>query len=319
MKFNRKSFIAIASAAARVLGISASKKRLRDGEVASPAQLQIGDSSETIHCGKPFDKLNRKHLFGGLVLGIFVLLCLRSRALRLVALFVLSILLAGIVGGAIGTIVGSVLLLLLGIGATIWMWLQRLVTTVTATWQPKDPDSEFFLHDRATSAFSRTRSVRSQLRIAASQPRAERLQTIARLQASIRSRLPNLSIQDLQDLNFLGRELHQIIDEESWSSVRRSRVDRIAEIRNSRRNRGQNIPSGLSEADDEDSEFIVTYSDLLRYGALDDDDPDGIGDLSCEYNARSLFLRCAVHPGAETCEGCRDYRSRDLAEPDARS
>jgi hypothetical protein len=283
MKFNRKSFIAIAGAD-----------------------------------GKPFDKLKRKHILGGLVLGILAILCLRSRSLRVFVFFVLSILAAALVGGLIGTIAGSSVLLLLGISATFWMRLHRLVAKFTSAWQAKEADSEYF-STQPTSAFSSVRSVRSQLRLAASQPRAERLRTIAQLQDSIRSRSPNLSIQDLQDLNFLGRERHQIIDEESWSPVRRSRVDRIAEIRNSRRSNGRNLPSGLSEEDEEESEFIVTYSDLLRYGALDDDDPDGIGDLTCEYNARSLFLRCAVHPGAETCEGCRDYRSRDLADPHARS
>ena len=34
-----------------------------------------------------------------------------------------------------------------------------------------------------------------------------------------------------------------------------------------------------------------------------------IGDLTCEYNAHSALLRCTVHPSAETCAGCRDYRS----------
>jgi hypothetical protein len=300
MKFNRKSFIAIARAAARAPEVSSGKKC---------------DKTD----GKPFDKLKRKHILGGLGLGILVLLCLRSRALRLLAFFVLSILVAALVGGAIGTIAGSLFLLLLGICATTWMWLCRLVGQFTAAWQSKETDADYAI-DRSTSAFSRLRSVRSQLHIAATQPRVERLRLIAQLQASIRSRSPNLSIQDLQDLNFLGRERHQIIDEESWSPVRRSRVDRIAQIRNSRRSNGRNLPAGLSADDDEQSEFIVTRSDLLRYGALDDDDdPDGIGDLTCEYNARSLFLRCAVHPGAETCEGCRDYRSRDLADPHTHS
>lgn len=280
MKFNRKSLIAIARAD-----------------------------------GKPFDKLKRKHILGGLGLGILVLLCFKSLFFRVFIIFGLLILVAAIVGGVSGALAVSCLFLLLGICARIWRRLLRLVSKFISAWQSKETDSEYFIA-QPSSAFSRLRSVRSQLRIAATQTRAERLRTIAQLQASIRSRSPNLSIQDLQDLNFLGRERHQIIDEESWSPVRRSRVDRIAEIRNSRRSSGRNMPFGLSEEDERESEFIVTYSDLLRYGALDDDDdPDGIGDLTCEYNARSLFLRCAVHPGAETCEDCRDYRSRDLADP----
>ncbi len=261
------------------------------------------------------DKLKPKRIVGGLVLGITILLCLRSRVLRPFAIIALSILFATIVGGAIGAVVG---ILTIGVCVTIGMWLRILAAKFTASWQSKQPESEYF-HVQPTSTFSRLRSVRSQLRISASQPRFERLRLIAELQASIRSRSPNLSIQDLQDLNFLGRERHQIIDEESWSPIRRSRVARIAQIRNSRRSNGQNLPSGLVEAEEE-SEFIVTYSDLLRYGALDDDDdPDGIGDLTCEYNAHSLFLRCAVHPSAETCEGCRDYRSRDISDSNVRS
>jgi hypothetical protein len=272
------------------------------------------------------DKLKRKYILGALGLGILILLCLGSPTLKLLAFGIVLISVSMLVGVAIGTLIGwairtligALFILLLGIGTRIGRWLRRLFASFTSTWQSKETDSEYF--DRPSSVFSRLRSVRSQLRIVATQPRDERLRTIARLQASIRSRSPNLSIQDLQDLNFLGRERHQIIDEESWSPVRRSRVDRIAEIRNSRRSNGRNLPFGLSEADEQESEFIVTYSELLRYGTLDDDDdPDGIGDLTCEYNARSLFLRCAVHPGAETCEDCRDYRSRDLADPHAHS
>jgi Family of unknown function (DUF6464) len=276
MKFNRKSFIAIAGAD-----------------------------------GKPFDKLKLKPIFGWLLLGIVIVLCLRSRALRTLAFIAVSIVLAGIFGGAIGTIFGWSIVFILGSVVALGRWLQRLGAKFTSSWQSKPTDSEDF-ERQPLSTFSRLRSVRSQLRNAASQSRSERLRLIAELQALIRSRSPNLSIQDLQDLNFLGREHHQIIDEESWSPMRRSRVDRIAQIRTSRRTNGQNLPTGLVE-DEEESEFIVTYSDLQRYGGLDDDEPDGIGDLTCEYNAHSLFLRCAVNPGVDSCEGCRDYRSRDLA------
>ena len=34
-----------------------------------------------------------------------------------------------------------------------------------------------------------------------------------------------------------------------------------------------------------------------------------IGDLSCQYNARSSYIRCAVNPGGP-CEGCRFYQSK---------
>ena len=33
-----------------------------------------------------------------------------------------------------------------------------------------------------------------------------------------------------------------------------------------------------------------------------------IGDLTCEFNARSSHIRCAVNP-IGPCEGCRHYRS----------
>ena len=36
-----------------------------------------------------------------------------------------------------------------------------------------------------------------------------------------------------------------------------------------------------------------------------------IGDISCEYNARSNYIRCAVNP-AGPCEDCRYYQARTL-------
>ncbi|MEC4819740.1 MAG: DUF6464 family protein [Scytonema sp. PMC 1069.18] len=35
-----------------------------------------------------------------------------------------------------------------------------------------------------------------------------------------------------------------------------------------------------------------------------------VGDISCQYNARSGYLRCAVNPSGP-CEGCRFYESRE--------
>jgi hypothetical protein len=35
-----------------------------------------------------------------------------------------------------------------------------------------------------------------------------------------------------------------------------------------------------------------------------------IGDLSCQYNACSPYIRCAVNPSG-LCDGCRDYRSKN--------
>ncbi len=35
-----------------------------------------------------------------------------------------------------------------------------------------------------------------------------------------------------------------------------------------------------------------------------------IGDLSCTYNARSPYIRCAVNPDG-LCQDCRHYRDRE--------
>ncbi len=32
-----------------------------------------------------------------------------------------------------------------------------------------------------------------------------------------------------------------------------------------------------------------------------------IGDRTCKYNAHSPYIRCAVNPDVDTCEGCRHY------------
>jgi Family of unknown function (DUF6464) len=37
---------------------------------------------------------------------------------------------------------------------------------------------------------------------------------------------------------------------------------------------------------------------------------DLVGDISCKFNARSGYLRCAINP-AGPCEGCRHYQARD--------
>ena len=38
-----------------------------------------------------------------------------------------------------------------------------------------------------------------------------------------------------------------------------------------------------------------------------------IGDITCQLNARSPFLRCAANPMGP-CEGCRDYEGREYGE-----
>lgn len=37
-----------------------------------------------------------------------------------------------------------------------------------------------------------------------------------------------------------------------------------------------------------------------------------IGDISCEYNARSGYIRCAVNPSGP-CEGCRFYHHQEAS------
>lgn len=36
-----------------------------------------------------------------------------------------------------------------------------------------------------------------------------------------------------------------------------------------------------------------------------------IGDITCEYNARSNYIRCAVNPSGP-CQDCRYYQARTL-------
>jgi hypothetical protein len=36
-----------------------------------------------------------------------------------------------------------------------------------------------------------------------------------------------------------------------------------------------------------------------------------VGDISCKYNARSGYIRCAVNPDGP-CQGCRHYEPREL-------
>jgi hypothetical protein len=36
-----------------------------------------------------------------------------------------------------------------------------------------------------------------------------------------------------------------------------------------------------------------------------------VGDISCKFNARSGYIRCAVNPNGP-CQGCRHYEPREL-------
>ncbi len=38
--------------------------------------------------------------------------------------------------------------------------------------------------------------------------------------------------------------------------------------------------------------------------------PLAIGDITCEFNARSVYIRCAINPEGP-CEGCRYYQVRE--------
>lgn len=96
----------------------------------------------------------------------------------------------------------------------------------------------------------------------------------------------------------------KIIKRKGWSLARKMRVDRIDEIRCSRLERGLFVPNGLADPVEE-----IEHSQNNHWAEISDDELLGVGDLTCEYNAHSLFLRCAVHPNVDTCEGCRDYRS----------
>ncbi|HEY9699337.1 MAG TPA: DUF6464 family protein [Trichocoleus sp.] len=39
-----------------------------------------------------------------------------------------------------------------------------------------------------------------------------------------------------------------------------------------------------------------------------------IGDLTCRFNARSSYIRCAINPMGP-CQGCSQYQERDLPNP----
>jgi hypothetical protein len=255
-------------------------------------------------------KIASKLMIGSLLLGIVILLSLRFRSVRGILISSILILVGIVASGMLGAAIGF---LTLSICVKIGLWLYQLGSKLISAWRVKWRRSRS-LYLPSSSMLLRSRSPRSQLRIALQRSRDERLSSINESIDIIRSRSPNLSIQDLYDLNRLNLELHQIIDEASWSPIRRERVARIAEIRNSRRASGRILPSGLTETidrqnSDDDSEITISF----EYESFDTDqiwssELDGIGDLTCQYNARSVFIRCAVHPEAETCEGCRDYQ-----------
>lgn len=260
--------------------------------------------------------LSRKSLKligAGILFGILLLISTRSSAVRNIILFCAAIVLAGICGGIVGAIVGTAIVGSIGILVAAGLWLRNRSKLVFTQREKQlrssglDLSSPFEMPQR--------RSVNSQLRAAAGYSRAERLQLIDELEMAIRRRSPNFSLQDLCDLSLLGRERQQVNDEATWSSMRQARVARIAQIRASRQANQRSLPTGLVDTASEPQDIpidphrqVYRYVNLDYYGALTDDD-DGIGDLTCVYNAHSLFLRCAVNPGADTCEGCRDYQS----------
>jgi Family of unknown function (DUF6464) len=259
-----------------------------------------------------------KLIIGGLLVGIVRLLALRSRSIRSSLIFLISLLVAIVAGGTIGGIVGFLTVSVCGM---IAIWMYKLGSKLIYWWVKPMGSGSLYLPPIST--LPRSRSPRSQLRIASQRSRDERLSIITESIDIIRVRTPNFSIQDLIDLNQLDLELRQIIDEASWSPTRRARVARIHEIRNSRQANGQTLPPGLTVGEssaqwngDEDTEITVSYDDeITNTDRLWSGDLDGIGDLTCQYNARSVFIRCAVHPGAETCAGCRDYQPDETVNP----
>lgn len=244
---------------------------------------------------------NLKLVGVGILIGLLFLIVMRSRVVRGILLFCTAIVLAGVFGGAIGAIAGLTIVMLVSSATVVYLWLKQLGSKFIPTWQNKPVAAA------GTDSFrSQSPSVSARLRAGSGYSHDERLILINELENVIRAKSPNFSDRDLQDLSLLGRERQQAIDEVNWTQIRRSRVDRIADIRSSRQANQQFIPSGLDTPESELELTTPIYSDIDYYGILDDDE-HGIGDLTCSYNARSLFLRCAVNPSAETCEGCRDY------------
>jgi hypothetical protein len=43
-----------------------------------------------------------------------------------------------------------------------------------------------------------------------------------------------------------------------------------------------------------------------------------IGDISCKFNARSGYIRCAVNPDGP-CNGCRHYEPKELVSSEKRA
>ncbi|MBN3898584.1 MAG: hypothetical protein HWQ41_25945 [Nostoc sp. NOS(2021)] len=43
-----------------------------------------------------------------------------------------------------------------------------------------------------------------------------------------------------------------------------------------------------------------------------------IGDISCKFNARSGYIRCAVNPDGP-CNGCRHYEPKKLADSEKKA
>jgi hypothetical protein len=244
--------------------------------------------------------------FGCLLLVIFVFLALSSRSIRSILIFWICLYITVVASSTIGVIIAF---LSISICVAIGFGLYQIGSQSIAAWRMKSLGSTTLALPSSSSDFSdRPRSIGSQLRIDSQRSRDERLSIVTQSIETIRARTPNLSIQDLYDLNRLNLELQQIIDEASWSPARRARVARIAEIRNSRQATGQTLPSGLIDRE-ENSEITISFEyETFDSGQIWSDNLEGIGDLTCQYNARSLLIRCAVYPTATTCEGCRDYQ-----------
>jgi hypothetical protein len=64
-------------------------------------------------------------------------------------------------------------------------------------------------------------------------------------------------------------------------------------------------PSGIEDEQLADYLLSIEFDEFTSDIFLD----LNIGDRTCKFNANSPYIRCAVNPGVDTCEGCRHYES----------
>ena len=62
-------------------------------------------------------------------------------------------------------------------------------------------------------------------------------------------------------------------------------------------------PSGIEDEQLADYLLSIEFDEFTSDIFLD----INIGDRTCKFNANSPYIRCAVNPGVDTCDGCRHY------------